>query len=386
MFNVGFGDCFTILDENEALLIDCGTKHKSTNFNRINSRFNSFDDFVDDLKNKIILPYNPINALITHFDNDHYSGFEYLHKTKNYQIFDKVFIPYMHFDKNKKCELIELAIYFYILFGKSSITKKFSSSILSHVILVIDLVKKSNIKCLSTGDIIKIRNRNFDVIWPDKKNLISSNLKRYLIFLNKITNNWKELNELKNNIMDNLSRFYNLISNDQLNEKESIEIRNIQLELINKLDKLRIQSKEMFMSLNNMKFKRNRYYPLMFFRNMNECSVVFHDKKLLMTGDITKHVFEKYLYNRLNEMYSIIKAPHHGTNTHYSNKLPISCNLLISTAKFRNYGSISKEYYYHPCAKGFRFCSSGKTNCDILNNKKRCINGVCQNNEIIMSI
>ena len=96
MFNVGFGDCFIIKSESTNFLVDCGTI-------KFNYRmFKSFSEFVDYI-NQYELTRNKKNiGLITHFHEDHYGGFKLLKNKGEKDIFNKIYIPYISYDKKTK--------------------------------------------------------------------------------------------------------------------------------------------------------------------------------------------------------------------------------------------------------------------------------------------
>ena len=112
----------------------------------------------------------------------------------------------------------------------------------------------------------------------------------------------------------------------------------------------------------------------------NACSIVFRDKQrsnlseynLLMTGDITKRVIEKYLYDSdfKNKRYKYMKCPHHGTCTHYTVCLPRCNHFIISNGPYKGYHAISAQYFYHPCVRGIRYCTNAY--CEILQSGRSC--------------
>lgn len=116
-----------------------------------------------------------------------------------------------------------------------------------------------------------------------------------------------------------------------------------------------------------------------FHDDINATSIVFCDDRgkeanryrLLMTGDVTRTVVDRYLYTPYFEgkCYWYMKCPHHGTRTHYTICLPRSGNFIISNGKSR-YLKISSAYFYHADMRGDRYCI--KARCEIREDKNRC--------------
>ena len=82
IFNVGFGDCFIIKDEQTSFLIDCGGMGSKIS-----------DNIIDDIKSKL---GNDNYLLITHFHQDHYNLIDKLEDVK----FKKIFLRNIY-DNNK---------------------------------------------------------------------------------------------------------------------------------------------------------------------------------------------------------------------------------------------------------------------------------------------
>ncbi len=110
----------------------------------------------------------------------------------------------------------------------------------------------------------------------------------------------------------------------------------------------------------------------------NKLSIVFQDtgtkdcSKLLMTGDITRSELKKLILGKVPDnmakiktQYHLIKAPHHGTKSHFLPDLPM-CNIITvsngSTAHTK-WGKIAFEY-------GALYGSN--RHCKILCTNQRC--------------
>lgn len=109
--------------------------------------------------------------------------------------------------------------------------------------------------------------------------------------------------------------------------------------------------------------------------------------QLLMTGDITKEVVEKYLYASYFQglVYRCLKCPHHGTRSHYSIMLPASLIMLASNGLGHSeFGEISSAYLANPCLpfgkyNGLRRCISPDCSRCEIGKVGRCSIGVQEN-------
>lgn len=423
MWNVGFGDCFTFSEGSELMMVDCGTVNLS---NKV------FNPIVDGIKSSFIDKHQNNYALITHFHDDHIKGFKYL--SENYSsVFNKIYIPHICQDSDThRMVLLELAIYCYLMFPKSSASYLLSENILNHIEMVTELAKNYKIKCLSSGDIFRVSNKYFKVLWPDKEftfdeklkgylKVLDENLSKYLRELREINLENIGLEELKENIINNISEWYSIFNEEDTSDnngeriKEIISTHKAYLEELNSY-----RGRLDFDAIITNAF---RYHGTkLFSEGNNATSIVFHNISLeeamteelafpgviisnddvaatkelalskevnspkdetstteefiLMMGDVTRKVMDNYLKYRLKEKYAMIKTPHHGTKSHFTDKLPKSKKLLISTGMRPGYGKISIEYSK---LKAQVKCTSGYEYCEKIDVYGRCPKDSCNN-------
>lgn len=100
---------------------------------------------------------------------------------------------------------------------------------------------------------------------------------------------------------------------------------------------------------------------------------IANEKVILMTGDATKAVLNKIIKNTriqpsmpLHHHYSILKAQHHGTKTHFVSNIPAAKQILISNGKCngRKYGKISHEWSHVPRLKSSSIACTDKDFCE----------------------
>ena len=100
---------------------------------------------------------------------------------------------------------------------------------------------------------------------------------------------------------------------------------------------------------------------------LNAASVVFHNRRtqeastddILMTGDASPETLDA-LAELLYENYYIIKAPHHGTASHWSHLLSeiSSSHILVSNGDYQKAGKIAPAYLELPAVKHCTNCSA----------------------------
>jgi ribonuclease BN (tRNA processing enzyme) len=397
MHDVGFGDCFVLSDTDDVMMVDCGT---------VSLNDNVFYKAVEDIKKDCIDGVKTKQALITHLHLDHYKGFEYLSK-KYTNLFNKVYIPYLAINDKSTQEivLLELAIYCYVMLGRNSLCYKISEKILKQLDVITKLADYSSIYSLSTGNQFNISNKKYDVIWPDREFEFEEKLSYYVKELNEIHSKNSTFIEVKNKIIENMKKWYAYTSIDYENTDSKVqkieELIQSQRDAIAKLDDLKRwdNSLKRFDDITN----EFRFFGTkIFLRDANSTSIVFHNniqnksaehdevavtletkienKNILMTGDISKRITEKYLKDRLRKRYYILKSPHHGTESCFSKHLLRADKIFISTGDTKmNYGKVSLGYEAKVLADGDRVCSSGHNFCEIRVCKRRCLNSsICK--------
>jgi hypothetical protein len=399
MHDVGFGDCFVLSDKDDVMMVDCGT---------ISVDDNIFFQTVEDIKRDYIDGAEMKQALITHLHLDHYKGFEYL--SENYtKPFNKVYIPYLTIKDSKSNEivLLELAIYCYVMFGRNSLCYKLSEKILKQLDVITKLTDYGNIYCLSTEDKFNIGSKKYEVIWPDREFEFEDKLSDYLKELNDIYSVNREFIEVKEKIMENMKKWYAYTSPEYDNIDSKVQgietVIKAQREAIAKLDDLK-KNDTSLKEFDDITSDFRYFGTKIFARDANSTSIVFHNyipkksdehaevavtkeneienKYILMTGDVSKRIINKYLEKRLWKRYYIIKSPHHGTETHFSKHLLRAEKIFTSTGYTdKNCKEISKKYEAKTMLDGKRVCSAGNNFCEI-----RLDSGMCKNSSTCWNI
>lgn len=356
MKNVGFGDCFLIKNGDETLVVDCGTRAKP------DSKYPQLKNIANEIACKA--KENNYSALITHFHADHISGFKKMEK-ENSKIFSKFYVPGIIKLGKKDFIIYKMEINIFFIYDLRN--KKWDSS--TAELKSFQFVDKlaQEIVFLKAGDKFSIGNASYEVLWPDWRIIkYEELLKLYDIMESVIKNELKDKYEdfyvIKESILNSIDEWYqNNRGVVERMKEELLRLSKLKYECKKEREKIieQIDEDEIHISLNEA---------------VNGTSIVFHDKKILMLGDVLSSIIEIL---SLKEYYDVVKIPHHGTASHYSSLLTKKCDTaFISTKKRDNYGNISESYVNHFLNCSLIVCTNGDENCEYKKNNNRC--GVCR--------
>lgn len=387
VFNMGFGESILLQKDRESLLVDCGSKRKDNAESQIEWIWSGMNDS------------KSISFMLTHFHEDHFNRFEALVHHSGRKA-DVLYLPWINFYKNRVV-LCDLAIYLYLLCTRPNTDVSFL--LRNQFKFICRCVKVDGlVYALRQGDFFQNSNTEMEVLWPKEvwpkdiglNEVLEFNYKKVEKIIQKILDTFftvdkdrDKFNRYKENLKKELINFHKLfqvegknlfIKIDEGIQKELKRIVDNQDSELKKIDEIRernLKGKE-----TDVKRWRDKLREI-FNDDINACSIVFRDKQLddthyynlLMTGDITKRVVDKYLYRDYfkNNLYEYMKCPHHGTSTHYTVRLPQSCNLIISNGRCGNYQDISENYFNHSCLHGRRYCTNN--HCEVCKNGNPCM-------------
>lgn len=292
------------------------------------------------------------------------------------------------------------------------------------------MVADGSVRLLSQGDCFSVGKQKFEVLWPPKllppdyfqKPEVSEALVKAMEELEErirtfLEGDYGQFQEDINTIRDNMKSFYGKMAEggedgvkvsswEQLGPLYESQVQALKSlgDIISKLPKDHDEYHD------GTRKKYTSYVTWLsristiFKQDMNATSIVFRDSRaennmsvvgdlsavnvklyqhcgrvplsmeevrwnylLLMTGDITRYIIEKYLYKPYfkGQVYQFLKCPHHGTyRDHYSNLLPPCLNYLVSTGVGNKlYGKMAQAYYFHPI-QGILANRCYSTNCD----------------------
>ncbi|SHL07726.1 hypothetical protein SAMN05216582_1408 [Selenomonas ruminantium] len=407
MHNVGFGDCFNITNNNHHLIVDCGSvRYKG---NRQHPK--TFKDFVEHciIQEINMNPTDDYSALITHFHQDHYRGFNHMSKAFNMKsVFSCLYVPYLLVKDSATNEhfLLDQLICSFLIYANSSNYYKLANDALNHIINLAPLSIDNNVQHLCYGRSFSVYNKRFDVLWPDPTYTylsainnessydiieITGDALRTIQHSSSLENTTDSIFKIKKELIELFNKWYTSYNHNDFSKANRIELIN---RMKNPLDEL-LKIRQSIKMDDIWKFRQYSALGKSLIDSANSTSIVFQDRdgKLLMTGDITTNIIDRVLIYRFNiQLYKILKAPHHGTHSndrpatqHYSSQhLPFSSNLLISSGYKTRYNPISQHYSTHRLSNKTSWCTAGKNHCDNLNNRCTCSNNSCRNDYVAL--
>ena len=377
MFNMEFGECSIIETTDTCLIVDCGSIYRN----------NTFDNVKQELDN--IYPIE-LNGLITHFHEDHYNGFSYLFSKYPHKYhFEHFFLPHIFQADDHPNTLDYVLIDTYI---RSKLKRPMSKETILDMISNV-LNTGVGYTLLKRGDTFSTPGGNATVLWPEPQNVYSQlqKLNPYLyipdddikvIFYITDSIIEKLLSEEK---VDNISkekRAFNQLINNSIaySDDNNGTIRTYSGATYEANDSNDFYSRpDIQLLLSKIINNRIDHNYCLVFQNSH------FGKDYLFTGDISLPTLKKILKLSdpclLKDFYAV-KAPHHGTKSHYCSELFNNPhihidNVFISNGKGNNhYGKISKEYNN----KAFHvICTNSEINrCE---NYSSCISKNCGINQ-----
>ncbi|WP_279134154.1 hypothetical protein [Megasphaera elsdenii] len=376
VFDMKFGESILLKRNTDALLVDCGSKSNRK-------------AMIDVISDKIGSPAK-LAFMLTHFHDDHFKYFKQIAKKKGQA--DILYLPWLSFRKKTYVALFDVALCLYFLYTKKDLNVSFL--LFDQKKYIVQWVKPGGwVQALEQGDKFDLNDTTMEVLWPASvplEDIYDNDCKKVRKILRDIIKELfssrkecKEFCSLRKKLQEIHKKFRNLFSGDrhefQLDDKT-----------ISMLEQLSDQEKRILQEL-DQKYGvplrkdrkktedwRNKLRDI-FHDDINATSIVFRDYQeketnryhLLMTGDVTIPVVDKYLFDAYfkRKWYQYMKCPHHGTDTNYTICLPYSDNLIISNGGNQHH-NISSDYFYHADMRGERYCTNAR--CDIIKNKNRC--------------
>lgn len=347
MYNVGFGDCFCLRDRGKNLLVDFGTSNS-----RIGGqpRKEVFDIIISDMTS-----IARKNLLLTHFHLDHLSGLLYMlkHRSSTYE-FGKIYLPDVFSGKEMSRTLALLLL--------ADLMKDFylPSRQVSLFALVEALCgRPQSIGLLSRGEIFE---EKYQALWPDRS-VISAETEE---MMRQIGDTYEAVLERLIGFAEKLRQIVWSMTDKGRDRKEKASLSGLG-ELDREFRELRnlTEFEQLLNSLEEKKLKLRNF--------KHKISIVFQNASdgewnLLFTGDAEPQHMRMIAENYdgkipLYEHYWCVKAPHHGTESHYFDFRPYTPeNLLISNGiYYANSKKKEKEYRTSTQYTGLFHIGEGET-------------------------
>lgn len=393
MYDVHFGDCFLLKEQNECLLVDFGSMDSKFNFNAVASNITT------QIQGK------KFSVLLTHFHQDHMNGLWKLTNFPSTNTIERFYLPSV-VCMNEKGEMKYSFLQVSVIsdFLQSLVLHKGTPEITMYSLLLSLIEKKTRVRFLERGDIFTCDQTKYEVLWPAPKDLnvdpricesldklftverrIGLDLEKIDLLIGRIVEFYQilssngEQSDLKN-LYRALQDSYEAVASMYLSIKEEIEIEKLRW-IKTRVKTMRNQANKwsiVFHTKSNHKASHNMLHNLGLEGSLGKFhedihTAIANEKVILMTGDATKAVLNKIIKNTriqpsmpLHQHYSILKAQHHGTKTHFVNNMPFAREILISNGECNNgnYGKISSQWVGIQQANGSKIACTNSNRCE----------------------
>lgn len=351
MYNVEFGDSFLLYGQNENLLVDLGSIQKYFNFEPVR------ESVMEESRGK------QLSLLLTHFHKDHWAGLKDQPPHSLLPI-QKIYIP----------DIFQMRV-----FGKLDVViRSLLGDFLDAVLLeeiprysLADLLRevlpglpKERICLLERGSVFQAGGRSYEVLWPrlEEADVAPKRNKALLELIERLEAKLSA-DGAKSRLWDTLEGMANALLAEFAELTDSSFSKTIRIEL-RSYEEMQARADQLAGILTNDLKRNDKEFRQRVSRHVerlkrdwNRVSLVFQERGekegpngVLMTGDVPVNILEKLINGgfgapHVYKSYGVIKAPHHGTKTHFCNILPRSQYLCVSNGEgSARYGEIAQAY------------------------------------------
>lgn len=374
LHDVEYGDCSVLVGRNQSILmVDCGSVSEYTRRDQIamDARFEAIFRRYAAAASR--------NFLLTHYHRDHMSGFlKKLRNDPNY--FDLIYIPAIPFYE-QKCPLLEIALFSWYFSAPQSDFAQVNTTCLSIFEQLRTTVGTARIQTLRAGDVFLFDGVRYTVLSPDVSGFL---------YDEKLFETTAELNRLLMPFSDAAaflrlkSVFLHLYMQCQAAFSPASRMTKAEREAIllklssvwHDLESLRgtLEHLPVIEQIQKQLYEIRTLYT----ETQNSVSLVFHNVRdraggmdVLFAGDTTPDTFDR-LASKLYSSYYAVKAPHHGTESHWSDvfsSMEIG-HVLISNGEYHAGGSVSGRYI---AMESMKHCSNPSA-CPYMTENSSCCN------------
>lgn len=348
MYNVEFGDGFLLLGGTEHLLVDLGSIDRTVDFDPIRDDIRSLCDTAQ------------LSLLLTHFHKDHWSGLRDQPAAHALAPMYRVYLP----------DLFGLRVP-----GRQDVlVDSLLGELLEAVVLnrapeftLAELLRQvlprsgGRVVPLHRGDEFTVDGVTYQVLWPrlEVKDITRRRRAAFRRFLERLERGvnasegesiWRTVNDLADVLLRDFAEQMDLPRQMDLLPRQLPGYEALSASAARLAQRLRL----LYMTGGQTFQAQMRYYAKALQEDWNKVSLVFQGGPpgggVLMTGDVPGNVLERqakgvYGHPYFLDGYQIIKAPHHGTDTHFCASLPPCDFLCISNgAGNQRYQKISRNY------------------------------------------
>lgn len=348
MYNVEFGDGFLLLGQAEHLLVDLGSIDRTVNF----------DPIRDDIRS--LCGSAQLSLVLTHFHKDHWSGLRDQPAAHRLPAMRRVYLP----------DLFGLRV----PGRQDAVAGSLLGELLESVVLdqkpeftLAQLLRQvlpaagGRVVLLRRGERFTADGTEYEVLWPrlKAKDITRRRRAAFRRFLDRLEGGveapegegiWRTVSDLADVLLRDFAEEMDLPRQLDLFPPQ-LPGYQLMMERVSRL----AQRMRVVYTLGGRPFQEQmHYYAKALQEDWNRVSLVFQGCPpgggILMTGDAPKGVLKEQAKGAYGppyflDGYQIIKAPHHGTGSHFCGSLPPCEFLCISNGTGnQHYQKISQDY------------------------------------------
>lgn len=362
-----YGECVVLGGgDKTVLMVDCGSMSLKTRDGDVpmETRYEEVASRYDGAMDRFFL--------LTHYHRDHISGFQKLLDTRP-GYFSRVFLPCAPTDSREVPLLLEFALFAHLFSLPQTDSFQVNTACVKIFRTLSDKLGADRIFTVGAGDIFRFDGVDYQVLWPKTEGypfepeLAAACEELNVLFSSPFQPDCvKQFLELKENF---LQSYVNCCEAFRASRREIPEKRRAILERLNDtldgLEKLKDDLNLSPAAHQTREVLENPVYAQAYSNGVNAASVVFQNVRtkeagfedILMTGDATPETMLE-LTDQLYDGYFILKAPHHGTASGYSDLFTdmSAAHILISNGEYHAGGAVAQEYIDRP--DSIRHCAN----------------------------
>lgn len=355
LLNMEYGECVVLGGGDRSLLmVDCGS---------VNQKLREGDVPLDAWLETIAARYEPAMErwfLLTHFHRDHLSGFQKLLESRE-GYFSRVFLPRAPVDSHGVPLLLEYALFAYLFAQPQSDAFQVNTWCVKAFRTLEQRLGQDRIFTLGAGDSFHFDGVEYQVLWPRVESYpFEPELAAAVEALNVLFASPFQPGCVKR-FLEKKEEFLALYvkcgeafaaPSRALPEKRRAYLEHLN-RVLEDLENLREELGALPQAHDVREALENPLNAGAYTNGVNGASVVFHngrkggpsEQDILMTGDATPETLVEIM-DQLHDGYYILKAPHHGTASGYSNLFSdmSAAHILISNGEYHAGGAIAQEY------------------------------------------
>ena len=360
LHNVEYGECIVLGgSHHDILMVDCGSINQ-----KIREGDLDFSAYVDPTLMERYSGCSGREFLLTHYHRDHLCGlYQMLSKRGGY--FDRILLPVSPADARGQHLLLDFALFVYAFLPRQSDYAQVNLSALRIFSRIAKSAGADRVYPIAGGSSFLFDGVTYEVLWPDREGYPFSELFASAVEQLNVCLASPFLPEAARRFLELKARYGKAY--DACCQSSPLRAEGIaQLDaLLEQIDALLPELHLLPTAPDVVQILTDPGTTAAYSDELNAASVIFHNRRtkeaslddILMTGDAAPESFDA-IAGRLYRDYYIVKAPHHGTASHWSHWLSeiAASHILISNGEYQKGGKIASEYVDLPAVKHCTNC------------------------------